>query len=103
MWVGLWVCVCGRKKELPLCVWVIYICVFSPFSVSIAVERGEGRGGEDLQQTFSAFQLLNLGKHSCIYRFTVHTQTLFVFLLVYIIELENQFTTLFYIHIVPGF
>ena len=37
-----------QKKELPLC--VCYICLFfSPFSVSIEVERGGGRGGEDLQ------------------------------------------------------
>ena len=47
-------CVCYRKKEWPLCVCVIYgMSVFSPFSVSIEVERGGGRGGEDLQWTFS--------------------------------------------------
>ena len=47
-------CVCGwvlQNKELPICVCVIYVCVF-PFSVSIEVVGG--RGGEDLQWTFSA-------------------------------------------------
>ena len=44
-----------QKKELLLCVCCVCVCVcyiwlfFSPFSVSIEVERGGGRGGEDLQ------------------------------------------------------
>ena len=37
-----------KKKELPLCVCYIGL-FFSPFSVSIEVDRGGGRVGEDLQ------------------------------------------------------
>ena len=59
-------CVTEKKDCLCVCVGVC-VCV-RPFSVSIDVERGGGRGGQDLQQTFSTSpQVLNLGKHSLLH------------------------------------
>ena len=51
---------CYRKKKncLSVCVCVIYICFFSPFSVSIEVERGGGKSASKLSAATEELQFL---------------------------------------------